>query len=312
MIVFRPTTLLLLLALTGCTKKDPTPTSQTLPLDIEVKENNFAIIGDYGENGEPERLVAEMVKSWHPDFIITTGDNNYPYGELSTIKDNIGKHYGDFIYNPDAPLEYQCTGRAATDKTNYFFPTPGNHDYGDSHSLNAYLDYFSLPGSELFYDFTWGPVHLFSIDSGEYGTNINQSLKDSLEQKIATSSFPFKLVYFHYPPYSSGQHGNSPGTQWDFAGWGASAVISGHDHIYEHLTRKSDTQFHYLVNGLGGRSPIYSCNTSPVDSSEFDAFCYDGNFGAIKATASSQSIILSFYSIENGGTLIDQVVLDRQ
>ena len=36
----------------------------------------FAVIGDYGKSGEDELAVANMVKSWNPDFIITTGDNN--------------------------------------------------------------------------------------------------------------------------------------------------------------------------------------------------------------------------------------------
>jgi hypothetical protein len=36
----------------------------------------FAIIGDFGYAGENEFKVSELVKSWHPAFILSMGDNN--------------------------------------------------------------------------------------------------------------------------------------------------------------------------------------------------------------------------------------------
>src|SRR3972149_6817631 len=59
---------------------------------------HFAVIGDYGVDNTNEAGVAALVKSWSPDFIITTGDNNYLYGESSTIDRNIGKYYHEYIY----------------------------------------------------------------------------------------------------------------------------------------------------------------------------------------------------------------------
>ena len=52
----------------------------------------FAVIGDYGIDSAAEARVARMVASWNPDFVITTGDNNYPDGAAATIDANIGKH----------------------------------------------------------------------------------------------------------------------------------------------------------------------------------------------------------------------------
>ena len=34
-------------------------------------------------------------------------------------------------------------------------------------SGKPYFDYFTLPGNERYYDFTWGPVHLFALDDIE-------------------------------------------------------------------------------------------------------------------------------------------------
>ena len=38
-------------------------------------------------------LVANMVRSWGPDCVITTGDNNYSVGAASTIDAHVGKGY---------------------------------------------------------------------------------------------------------------------------------------------------------------------------------------------------------------------------
>ena len=65
---------------------------------INYTPNVFAVIGDFGLAGNNELEVANLVKSWNPDFIITTGDNNYELGESSTIDANIGQYYHDYIY----------------------------------------------------------------------------------------------------------------------------------------------------------------------------------------------------------------------
>ncbi|MHA2403557.1 MAG: hypothetical protein ACXADH_11250, partial [Candidatus Kariarchaeaceae archaeon] len=59
----------------------------------------FAVIGDYGNGSNNEALVASLVAGWNPDFVITTGDNNYPDGAAETIDQKIGRFYSDFIGN---------------------------------------------------------------------------------------------------------------------------------------------------------------------------------------------------------------------
>src|SRR5437773_740043 len=87
------------------------PRSKAQSLGVEPLEEravpattHFAVIGDFGADSTPENDVATLVKSWAPDYVVTVGDNNYPDGAASTIVANIGKYYGDFIYNPDAPV----------------------------------------------------------------------------------------------------------------------------------------------------------------------------------------------------------------
>ena len=47
--------------------------------------------------------------------------------------------------------------------TNRFFPSPGNHDWVAG--LGAYVEYFTLPGNERYYDVDLGLVHLYVLDS---------------------------------------------------------------------------------------------------------------------------------------------------
>src|SRR5262245_65541757 len=76
----------------------PPPTLQVLEDRTLPSSTTFAVIGDYGGGGSNEQAVANLVHSWNPDFIATTGDNNYPSGDASTIDANIGQYYHDYIY----------------------------------------------------------------------------------------------------------------------------------------------------------------------------------------------------------------------
>ncbi|MDP2362467.1 MAG: metallophosphoesterase [Ignavibacteria bacterium] len=251
----------------------------------------FAAIGDYG------LAVANLVKSWNPDFISTLGDNNYQLGADSTIDENIGQYYHEFIY--------PYTGRYGVGSScNKFFPALGNHDW-ISDSAQPYFDYFELPGNERYYDFIWGNVHLFAIDSD---TNEQDGVNDSsaqamwLKNALLCSQEKWNIVYFHHAPYSSGPHGSTVYMQWSFKEWGADLILSGHDHDYERLVVDSLT---YIVNGLGGKS-IYTF----IDTLEQSIFRYSDNYGALIIEADENNLSYKFYNID--GTLIDPVIVSNQ
>ncbi|MCU1288829.1 MAG: hypothetical protein JWN60_1058 [Acidobacteria bacterium] len=254
----------------------------------------FAVIGDYGTDSSGERDVADLVKSRSPDFIIGVGDNNYPDGETSTIDRNVGKYYHEFIFPYNGNY-----GAGASE--NRFFPTLGNHDW---HAENAqpYLDYFNLPGNERYYDFVRGPVHFFAIDSDSQepdGSNVNSVQANWLKNKLASSKAVWKIVYFHHPPYSSGKHGSTERLQWKFKEWGATTVISGHDHIYERLLINN---FPYFVNGLGGAGR-YSLEDTVSGSQKR----YNADYGAMFVEASSAEITFRFVNREQ--VLIDSYTI---
>ncbi|MBN1143920.1 MAG: metallophosphoesterase [Bacteroidales bacterium] len=286
----------IMLVLFSCEERDITTDSSGFEVNMESDSIVFAVIGDYGLSGEPERRVADMVKSWNPDFILTAGDNNYYLGAWHTIKENVSKYYGDYIYNFDAPLKYQCQGKAFEDQANRFFPTPGNHDSKNMTWLEPYLSFFTLPGNELNYKFVWGPVTFYSINVLRPFAEIGRKW---LEEQVATSRTPFRIVCFHYGPYSSGNHGNDVETQWDFHGLGIDVTFAGHDHIYERIEKIGEEGTYYIINGLGGFRKNGGCNSNPLSAEEFNCFCFEEEFGAIKAIATHNKLIIQFYAIGN-------------
>lgn len=255
----------------------------------------FAVIGDYGTDGSGEFNVANWVKSWNPDFIVTVGDNNYPDGEAATIDDNVGQYYSEFIY----PY-VGAYGAGAT--TNRFFPALGNHDWTPTGSIQPYLDYFTLPGNERYYEFVRGPVHFFVLDSDDHepdGYTIDSTQAAWLKDQMSVSTAPWQLVILHHPPYSSVINNSSPALEWPFLEWGAEAVLSGHSHTYERIEVAGLT---YFVAGTSG--DFTDDFGPPVPGSQVR---YNDRHGALRVEASISQLVFQF--INEDGLLIDTHIL---
>ncbi|MDQ3023026.1 MAG: metallophosphoesterase [bacterium] len=201
-------------------------------------QTRFISFGDWG-NG----AVAPLVNKLAPQFIVTTGDNCYGTSPLlSVITD---KYYG------------------AYKKAGNFYPSLGNHDIdnlcGGTGFADNYLQYFTLPGNERYYDFVRGPVHFFVLNSYKEPDGMTPNSKQGvwLKNKLVASTSPWDIVVFHRPSYSSGSHGSTAYMRWPFEQWGADVVLTGHDHDYERVMKDDNNnkvQMPYFVTGLGGQS----------------------------------------------------------
>jgi hypothetical protein len=266
------------------------PTETPTPTATPERPLRIAVIGDFGLADVPEADVAALVSSWEPDLVITTGDNNYPNGSVETIDENIGQYYHQYIF----PYTGQF-GEGAD--LNRFFPTLGNHDW-QTPDAQPYMDFFTLPGNERYYDYTWGTVHFFALDSDSRepdGVGSGSAQASWLQERLSASTAVWKIVYMHHPPYSSGIHGSVDWTRWPYQEWGATAVLSGHDHIYERLLVDG---LPYFVNGLGG-GPIYSI-PGKLEGSQVR---YNDDYGAMRVEATSNEITFEF--ITRAGEVID-------
>jgi hypothetical protein len=273
---------------------DDTRTSEGTFHAYDAASVTFVVIGDYGDSSPAEARVAELVRVMNPDLIITTGDNNYPSASAGTIDRNIGRYYSSYIH------PYKGKYGGGSPEINRFFPSLGNHDWPPP----VHLEYFELPGNERYYDFTWGPVHFFALDTNEGepdGIGADSRQARWLRRKLDASESPFKFVYGHHPPYSSGKHGSSTELRWPYNEWGADAFFAGHDHTYERLHVEGMPCF---VVGLGGRS-IYPFG-GILDES---VYRYNDDYGALFVTVEAGRALFRFYNIT--GSLVDEYEIEK-
>jgi photosystem II stability/assembly factor-like uncharacterized protein len=263
------------------------------PEVVPVFPAKFAVIGDYGKAGIYEQSVSQLVSSRTPEYVLTLGNNNFNNGADSTIDNNIGQYYSSYIH--------PYSGSYGTgDTVNRFFPSLGNIDWLTAGAA-PYLNYFTLPGNERYYDFVKGNVHFFCIDSDPSepdGRDSNSVQAQWLKTSLALSSQKWNVVYFNNPPYSSGSDfGYDITMRWPFKSWGASVVLSGRENIYERLIVGG---LPYIVNGLGGQSK--DAFGSAVSGSQVR---YSNNYGALFGYESGDTLIFRF--INTAGNQIDKI-----
>jgi tartrate-resistant acid phosphatase type 5 len=303
----------------------------------------LAVVGDIGSPNAGATRVANMVgrgdgpSAWGTDFVLALGDNsgaNYAVG--SSEWDNvIGARYGQFIKKRSGTASGAYPSQTSIEQR--FFPVVGDHDRDiGTGSRAGYLDYFhSDPGqavgrlptgvheaSQSFYDFTLpieggvGSIRVFAMDSEAFGSSAESQalqiawLRDGLRSSTATWNF----VTLHSPAFSSSLHHSNPLYQLPFQQWGAHAVMSGHDHVYERLrvTDASQNEMLYFVNGLGG-STIYPF-TGRATGSEVR---YNQDFGAMRLTVTDNEAVFDFFSTSDldgnwsDGALVDTFTLRR-
>jgi hypothetical protein len=230
------------------------------------------------DNWANAKIVADAIEKEQAYFALHTGDlvNN------GTIPDQ----WIDFFEN--SKFTHNCT----------LYPALGNHEKNGE----PYFKYFNLSNNEIWYSFDSGSVHFISLDS-----NFKNSLKLSqmlwLVKDLIFNKNPFTVVFFHNPPYSSGNHGSAKYLRWI---WGVffqfldvDIVFNGHDHSYERGLVKN---VNYIVTG-GGGAPLYDIGESwwTVYSEKTYHYCL--------VTANQEE--LSFEAKKPDGTVFDSFVIQK-
>ena len=105
-------------------------------------------------------------------------------------------------------------------------------------------------GIERWYSFDWGDVHFVALDSERTGP-VQAAWLDA---DLTANQLPWTIVYWHKPPFSSGEHGSDGATRAQFVPilekHKVPLVLNGHDHDYERTTPQNGVT--YVVTGGGG------------------------------------------------------------
>ncbi len=243
----------------------------------------FLAFGDSGGGGSDQYALADQMLTVPYDLVVHTGDIAYDDGTIGQYEDNVFGVYGDIFRNSP------------------FFPSAGNHDYKTMQGA-PFREVFNLPGDsgEKWYSFDYGRVHFVALDTeSDYTTQV-----EWLDKDLAANQLPWKIIYMHRPPYSSGEHGSDTTLRQKLAPvlqrHGVQLVLAGHDHDYERMHPQNGVA--YVVTGGGG------VGTRPVGKSSFTAFSEDV-IHFVYVEVGVDELIL--HAIDAAGREFDSMVVPR-
>jgi hypothetical protein len=246
-------------------------------------------------------------------------------------------HYSDLY--ADEPL-LPTPGHHVNTALPRFFPSMGNHDWSTYRTDPLHMPYFQVfdylmdfPPADLahgqFYKMSPIPgLEIYSLNSNlgaPDATPLEQDLfveqVNWLKASLTNSTASFKFVHFHHPPFCTAQHDPlAPWMDLDYEDWGASGVFVGHEHVYERLLLNrprgdgSAPTMPYIVNGLGGHPWTYSIDGCPAyPGSQFRYNKFHGAQLVIQSwndATQSAKLDVCFYSLENGGSMVDQFEIE--
>ena len=129
----------------------------------------FAAIGDSGEAGSAQRLIARRMKTYRDssarfDFVLMLGDNIYPDGAASHFREKFEEPYRDLL---DAGVK--------------FYASLGNHDIRRGAEDQPNYAHFNM-GGQRFYSFTKGDglIEFFALDS----TPLTEEARRLVEKQV--------------------------------------------------------------------------------------------------------------------------------
>ncbi len=292
----------------ACGNRTLPRTFRTAPVP-GTRRVHFTAMGDFGTGGNAQQEVAASMLATDPDLFIAMGDNAYASGTEAEIQNNL------FIPMADLLAEVP------------FFAVAGNHEYVTDES-QPYLDNLYLPtspsGGERYYSFDWGHVHFVGLDSScaiglaSKETCTLAAQKSWLEKDLAGSQADWKVVFFHHPPWSSGDHGSQLVMRREFGPlfekYGVDLVLTGHDHNYERsrpmlgdeVAPAGERGIPYLVVGGGGASLRAFSESAP----QWSAVRNNKDFGFLDVTITEGTLTAQLLTPK--GKIVDAFTLTKQ
>ena len=174
-----------------------------------------------------------MIESWHPDFVLTVGDNAYPQGSAGLLDRDI---FGPY---------------AAVMRESAWFPALGNHDV-KANGGKPELDAFHSLGNERWYRFTWGNAAVVVLDSDVSVAPGSSQLRFARSALALASCFRFAA--WHHPPWEPPGNSISPGLRRNIVPLvekdGVQVVFEGHLHAYARSRPHHGVL--YVAVGTGG------------------------------------------------------------
>jgi hypothetical protein len=190
--------------------------------------------GDSGNASPDQVAVRDAFMQREFDVFLHLGDMAYGSGRYTEFEEKVFTMYRDFLHGVPS------------------FPTPGNHEY-KTNDAEPYLSVYYLfeqalrsEDQERYYSFDYGNVHFVSLDSNghtifpiqvDFEAAIDDDMIDWLEDDLAASDAPWKIAFFHHPPFSLYEdRGDNAGVIQHILpalqDGDVDLILVGHDHQY--------------------------------------------------------------------------------
>lgn len=200
------------------------------PDDEEIR---FVMLGDLGISSEAQHTL-DVVESLDPDLLVIAGDISYANSKLER-------------WDTWAEIAEPLGSRIP------IMPAPGNHetDTRSTPTPKAYLERFSLPGTEYYYGFDVGRIHflmlhstLNSTSAQEFASQIAYAELDlaNAAQRRDAGELDRIIVVQHHPLYGSMDSTDTERTfnvqmlSWEeqmLHKYDVDLLVAGHNHHYE-------------------------------------------------------------------------------
>jgi len=262
--------------------------------------------GDSGTGSAAQGQIAGLIKADTFALALHTGDIAYGEGTYAQYESYFFPYYRDWL------------------RSVAIFPSIGNHD-DKTGSATPYRRFFVLPrdggtatfpnNAERFYSFDHGPVHFIALDTEAAflsTTRRQEQLAWLTEDLQRSQNQPWRVAFFHRPPYSSGSHGSDLAIRQAFGPlfeqYNVQIVLNGHEHSFERsvpwrVSTNTDRQaVTYVVTG-GGGAGLYAVGRNQWTASSRSAHHY------VRALVSPTDFTIE--AVGTSGAVFDRFVLNR-
>lgn len=279
------------------TAADYTFRTSPVPGTAPAEGTRIWVVGDCGRGSATQAAGRDAYYNWMgsrtPDLNLQMGDNAYNAGT-------------DAEYQTGYFQMYPTIFRKMTQ-----WSTLGNHDANNGNTDPTqnwpYFDMFTFPtagecggtasGTEHYYSFDYGNVHFICLDSQTTLATRTAGAAQTvwLQNDLASTTQPWKIVFFHHPGYSKGSHNSDTESQMVLmreiyhplleAG-GVDLVLTGHSHNYE---RSVLLDGHYGVSST--LTPAMKIDSGNGSTTGFTtAFTTAGDAGKIRIKGTTAAV----------------------
>ena len=230
-------------------------TDTSAPSDFTV-----AVIGDSGFGEAVTSQLASAMASFHPDYVLHTGDMAYQLGSDPSVPEG----FASKVFGALAPLFTSTV----------VYPLVGNHDLEAASRWHEQPYYFAafppftdpsfanLNGDQQgdWYAFTHYGIQFIDFNTQVFfGYPGRQDELAWLKARLQDPRFKASIVIMHVPMFNAGYHilDSIPvrsGLEDVLAQGHVPLVLAGHDHDYQRFTQDNRT---YVVSG-GGSGHLYA------------------------------------------------------